>query len=579
MRRRLVIAGVVAAVVVVLAGAWVLVRALQARSSLDEARTAIAKVRADLLAGRNADGDLAVARAKADQAKADTHDPVWFALSWLPPVHTTRGLASVADDLVRNAVTPVVRVAPTLRPTRLRVAHDRIALAPLAAAAPALNSAARAMAEARRHVLALSGGWFGPVGGARDRLLKLIDHFGGAVDNAARASRVVPTMLGAAGPRLYFVAVQNNAESRGTGGLVGSFAILRADNGRLSVVQRGSDAGLHNAKAPVVDLGADYDQVYGGYRTAALWKSSNISPDFPDAADIWTRLWQRQSGQRLDGAIGIDPVALADVLQATGPTRVKGFAQPISGANLVDVTLRQEYVLFPTRNERAQRRRFLDGVASAVINRILSGAGSAQALVRRLGDAASTGHLAIWSAHPAEEAVLAGTPIAGELPAGPGPFAALTVNNDAGGKLDYYLDRTLTYTATTCSGPRRTAHIVARLTNTAPRTGLPRYVLDRPDLPSGHETVADNKLLVLVHATQGALLQRVTLDGRPTEVTAGVERAHPVFSIVITIPPAHTSVLDFTLDERVPPGPPSTKVQPLVRRQKSELYAPTCSRS
>ena len=44
----------------------------------------------------------------------------------------------------------------------------------------------------------------------------------------------LPSFLGADGPRRYVFGASNPAELRGTGGLIGAYAILTIDHGRLS---------------------------------------------------------------------------------------------------------------------------------------------------------------------------------------------------------------------------------------------------------------------------------------------------------------------------------------------------------
>ena len=55
------------------------------------------------------------------------------------------------------------------------------------------------------------------------------------LENTALAARLAPSMMGADGPRTYFMGFQTNAEARGTGGLLGGFGILRFDNGTPTV--------------------------------------------------------------------------------------------------------------------------------------------------------------------------------------------------------------------------------------------------------------------------------------------------------------------------------------------------------
>jgi hypothetical protein len=574
--RRLLTTGGIIVVLVVAGALWIGLRAHSAEGRLKDVRTDVASVRADLVAGRDASTDLKSAQRDAKAADGDTHDPVWFAASWLPPVHAVRGLASVADDLAQNALPPVVAVGPSVAPSKLRTSPGTIALAPLQAAAPKLAQADAAAAHARAEVASLPGGWFGPIGSARAKVLNQLTSLSGSLDAATRFARAGPAMLGADGPRRYFVGVQNNAESRGTGGLIAGYAIVVADHGTVSVVQQGSDSAFHPPQRPVLNLGADFDQLYGNLNPTSSWFQSNLSPNFPTTADIWAHLWEAQSHQHIDGVIGIDPPALAALLNITGPVTVTGYATPLTGANLTDFIESKEYAVF-TGADQTLRKTFLTTVATAILHKLLSGGGDSQAIATALGHEAGTSHLSIWSAQPAEQAQISGTPLAGEIPATKAPFVSLTVDNAGASKLDYYLDRTLTYRAISCSGSTRSAVVTVTLTNTAPAHGLPSYVTIRGDLPSGNEPVADNHVLAYVHTSDGANLTDATLDGHELGVSTGIEQGHPVYYFDVVLAPGvpRTAVLDLT--EPIPHGAPQTKVQPLARAQKTRLDVPTCT--
>lgn len=555
--------------------AWIGIRAHSAASNLSATRTAVSNVRADLVAGRDATPDLQAAQRDAAAADNDTHDPVWFLASWLPPVRTVRGLASVANDLAQHVLPPVVEVGPTVTPSKLRTAPGTIALAPLQAAAPKLTEAEVATARARNEVAGLPGGWFGPIGSARTKVLDQLTSLSGSLDAAARFARVGPSMLGADGPRRYFVAEQNNAESRGTGGLIAGYAIVEADHGHISVVQQGSNAAFRAPRRPVMQLGADFNQLYGNLDPTSSWFQSNLSPDFPTTASIWAHLWEAQTGQHIDGVIGIDPVALAALLDVTGPVTVPGYAGPLTGANLTNFVEAKEYAVF-TGADQGPRKAFLSRVAKVILGKLLAGGGDSQGLATAMGREAGTSHLSIWSAHPAEQAEISGTPLAGEIPVTRAPFASLTVDNVGASKLDYYLERALTYRATSCSGPTRPATITVRLKNTAPVRGLPPYVTIRGDLPSGNESIANNHVLVYVHTSDGARLTDATLNGKQLGVSTGTERGHPVYYFDTVLAPGVPQTAVLHLTEPIPHGPPQTKVQPLARPQVTNLDVPTC---
>jgi hypothetical protein len=438
-----------------------------------------------------------------------------------------------------------------------------------------------ATARARDQVANLPGGWIGPVTDVRDQVLGQLSSLAGQADILSRFARVGPAMLGEHGQRRYFVGIQNNAEARSTGGLVAAFAIVTADHGKIRVVRRGKDSLLRNASEPVVKLPVDYQRDYGNYLPAQTWITSNLSPNFPSAAAIWAGLWQAQTGQHIDGAFGVDPYGLAAILSAVGPVQVSGYQGTFTGTNLASYIESEEYVAFQGLDQQGLRKRFLSSVAGAVLHKMLSGSGDPHRIAEALGYAAGRGDLELWSALPREEAAISGTPLAGEIPSLRTPFVSLSIDSGTGSKLDYYLERTLTYHAGSCSGPTRVATINVTLTNAAPRVGLPPYVRFRGDLNNGHslvvETVPRNADLVWVHVTNGAALLNATLDGKPVVVSSGVEAGKALFGARINLDPGVPRTLSLRVQEPVLPGPVLTKVQPMARPQHTVVSAPVCA--
>lgn len=562
---------------VVVAAAWIVIHALEATSRLSDARTAIQDLRQDLVHGRPVAADLEAAQRATAAADDDTHDFVWKAASWLPPLKTVRGITSSLNILTERALPPLVRVGPSLQPAKLRIASNTIALAPLAAAAPALRNASAVMAQTRAEIATLPNGWIGLISSAREKVLDQLTSLSGSVDDASRFATVGPAMLGADGKRRYFVGIQNNAESRATGGLVAAYAIVTADHGRIKVVQRGNDSELRDAAAPTYDPGSVYTDEYGNYAPTQHWITSNVSPDFPRAADNWAHLWQAQTGERVDGSFGVDPYGLAAILDAVGPVSVPGYSGEFTGQNLAPFIEQTEYVEYPGL-DNPLRKDFVSKVAGAVLDKLLSGGGDPQAIATALGVSAGEGHLSLWSAKPAEQAEIAGTPLAGILSDTSGPFASVSLDNAFAGKLDYYLSRSLTYQASGCSGSRRDSTITVTLENDAPLRGLPAYVRYGGSGRSLRvEAVPRDRLFVFIHATAGAALRGATIDGRPVQVSPGLERGHPVFMLDVELQPQVPRTIVVRLDEPTAAGTPTTKVQPLARPQLTALLAPVCS--
>lgn len=564
-----------------LVGGWIVLRALAAQRQLRVAQVAFEQAKSDGLAGRMGEvaAKLATAQHATATARALTSDPVWRLVDAIPGLGDTPAavtvLAQQADVLARDVFPPLVAVSRSVEPSRLRLAGNRVDLAPLQAAVPVLARAAQDMVGVRTALADASGGWvIGAVARPLASFRSAVDGLSDTITSLGTAALLIPPMLGADGVRHYFLAFQNPAESRGTGGIVGAYGVLTADHGLLKITELGTDAQLRNLQVVPVDLGPGFAQLYGA--DPAFWQNSNESPYFPDAARIWLAAWQKTRGQALDGAIALDPIVLSDILRVTGPATLPDGEQ-ISAANVVRTTLVDAYVRFAADNQA--RKQFLVEVSAAAVRRIFSGAGSPRALVDALGSAAAARRLLVYSAHPGEQSQLALTPLGGTLPAGPAPFLLMTTNNAAGSKLDVYLDRSLRWTGAACSvaqGTRMTTVTVTLTNAVSPTASFPDYVAGRDADPSRLKQHNANVELVGLYLTAGARLVDLTLDGVRVGFRSGTEHGHPGLLVPVDLPPDQPRTLVVTLLEPATTLAPTVLVQPLVRPQRTVVDIPRC---
>lgn len=557
---------------------WVGVTGYQARGELVTARDAAATARAAVLAG-----DAATARAAAEQAagsaadaRAHTSGPAWWTAAHLPLVGPTvqaaRGVAAGVDDLAEDVLLPLTGVAGVLDPASLRPAAGRLDLAALRAAQEPLRTTSAAATALAERVSALPAtGRVAAVEDARVALREQTGSLAGLLAGTSTAAELLPPMLGADGPRSYFVAFQTNAEARGTGGLVGAFGLLRADQGQVSLDRQAANTALRDVPAGVVDLGPDYAALHGSVGATGIWVNSNLSPHFPYAAQVWRGLWQAQSGEVVDGAVATDPVALSYLLAATGPVTLPS-GEVVTAEGVVALTESEVYARF---SDDAERKDFLQTISTAVVQAVLvDGGGSTTEVLSALGRAVGEGRIAVWSARPAEEDLLAATPLGGAVPDDPAPYAGVTVNSSGNGKLDYYLERDLRYTAGSCAAGTRPSTVTATLTNRAPASGLPPYVTiqgaEQPGPPgTNHSRVA-------LATTRGAQLTRVTVDGVPSTAGIGSERGRSVYTVDVGLAPGATAVVSWSLLEPSAPGAARVPVQPLVRSATTAVDVPDC---
>src|SRR3954447_17475781 len=472
--RRLVISAVAVAVVAVIAViGYLAITALLARRELTSAKSALSVVKSRLPARDEAGAraQLVTADHESDAAAGHSAGILWRAAAAIPwvgaPLDTERGIASTAHDLTSTTLPQVVGVATSLSPDRLRVAADQIDVRRLRSAGPTLadverqTPAAVKRADGLPHVT-----WLPPADDARQQFADLIGGLHSTIARASQAAKLLPSMLGADGTRRYLLVIQTNAESRGLGGLPGVFAIVRAKNGKVGFEKFGNDSDVTGTAH--VRLGKDFEQWYSPFAVKSSFVNSTASPDMPSDARIWMSMWHDQTGQRLDGAVATDPVALSYLLKVTGPLTMSD-GTVVSSKTLVPLAESEAYARF---RSTPARKRFFVQLGRETADHVLHGAGGhGTALLDELERATAERRLLVWSAHTDEETQLAPTSLGGLVPRGPAPFAALVVNNGAGNKLDYYLDRTFTYQPGDCSGGRRPHTPAAERRQAAPHRG------------------------------------------------------------------------------------------------------------
>ncbi|MGW5607982.1 DUF4012 domain-containing protein [Streptomyces sp. NPDC003753] len=558
---------------------WIVATGVCARSELLAAQRDLRTLRDAVKASSGHDGPSAhgpggsglaeeAARSAAEHAERAhwfTTGPAWYVAARLPglggPFETVRGTSEVLDRLTGKALPAVVR---TIGRLTAEAGGSHLDLSALREAAPGLERAGREVASARSATGRLPRRtWFHAVDRVRNRLLGDLDRMAPAMENAAVGARLLPGMLGADSPRSYLLVFQNPAEARGTGGMPGAYAVLAADKGVLAMREFGRDTDMA-AVRPKVDLGEEFHSMYASADSVNTWPNTNMSPHFPYAARIWSAAWHAKSGKRVDGVLSLDPGVLSRLLTATGPAWTADGTR-VTAENVVDLTERANYAMY---TDPVKRKAFLLDVARAAAGRLLSAAqdpGRRRPLLLGLYEVVRDGRMTAWSAHAAEERELQKRPVGGSLPQEPAPYAGLVVNNAAGTKLDYYLDRTLDWSSGRCTAAGREVTVRAVFGNRAPSAGLPGYVTDRLDKPGYATRQGDNRLLVSYFATPGAVLAGVTVDGRPAFAVHGRERGHPVYTLDVEVPAGKSRVMAMRLLEPPSDTPPTVLRQRLTR--------------
>ncbi|MGH2722660.1 MAG: DUF4012 domain-containing protein [Actinomycetota bacterium] len=563
--------------------AWIalaLVSAAGASRDLLAARTAMYRGREALLVG-NADEAMRQFQGAVEavtRARQDLRSPFVRAFGFLPLIgrspDTTVALAEAGDRAARAGVVLATAVQDLPGgPSALAPRNGRIALKPLRSVAPSLGEADALLREADEIMRGSpSSLLIPPLGQAREEFLGKIDGDARVLTSAAALTRQLPQFLGSGKPRHYFVGAQNPAELRGTGGLIGSYAILTVRGGRLELGPFSPTTDLK--RAPISDVeppNEDYARNYDRFQARGSWSNINLTPDFPSAAVAIERLWEQVAGEsarprreapsvppprgtrrgpaaqpiepppRLDGVILTDPEALASLLRVTGAVPGPS-GQTIDPRNVVAYVTNQAYAELP--GSRA-RKELLGDVAQAVFDRFIEGRAADDPVRagRLLIEAAADGHFLFHATDPDVQAAFATAGIAGPLPGPSGDFLAVVANNAAGNKIDYYLEQAIRYRVTLGAEGSASGTATVRLANTAPKRGMPAYVIGPH---SSRFKAGENVSLIRTYCASTCLLESFRGDRGSDAVGSGLELDHPVYESSVNIPSAQEEILEYT---------------------------------
>jgi hypothetical protein len=327
----------------------------------------------------------------------------------------------------------------------------------------------------------------------------------------------------------YLVIVQNSAELRATGGIVGVVGVIKTGGGRLELerlaTDRGLPAGTRSVSAPA-DFSARYDR-FGARRT---WVNANMSPDFPTSAGVLLGLYERDTKRRLDGVLSVDAVGLSRLLETVGPVRAGG------GVTLTPGHFLTQALVDAYRRPSGQRGEILLAGARAGFESLTSSR-RLWSMARALGDSAAEGHFLFFARRTDLERRAISAGIAGRVATPPGDYLMVILQNAAGNKLDYYMSSTIQYDVWLRRNGTGSATLELTLHNRAPRSGLPDYVIGRrlPGDPPGL-----TRTWVSAYASASAGVTGFSGPAGPT-VEPGVELGHTVDSWFQAADPSHSS--------------------------------------
>lgn len=573
------------AVVVVLAlasTAWLGFKASAISTELNAANQLVPKLRNDVLRD---DSTAAVATVTEFQehttrAREAAADPLWTmagAIPWLGAnFQATSEVATSADDVAQLGAAPLVSIFKTLDWKSLLPNGQGLDLQPLAAAQPKLASAAQAVRQSSDRLNGINADALlpqisAPLVHAREQLSALRD----GLDSAADAANVLPAMMGEQSSRRYLLLIQNNAESRATGGIPGALAVLNVAKGKLSLDSQTSATAM-GAFNPTVSVDPEQSRIYSA-RLGKFMQDVNLTPDFPTAAQTALTMWKTENGEQLDGVLSIDPVALSYILDATGPVHISdpllrevardSLPTELTAKNVVPTLLSDVYSKIAAP---ALQDVYFAGVAQEVFTKLSTGSGDTKKLIDGLTRGASERRILLWSSKADEESIVSQYPLGGSVTgAGISPAQfGVYFNDGTGAKMDYHVKRTVQLIEQCPADGYSQIKVRVTSTNTAPKdaaTSLPEYVTGGGafGVPAG--SVQTN---VIAYGPVQSNVETAFVAGKKIGFASHRHSGRPVGSVTVRLAPGQSTTVEFTFDKIVQHTDPQLSVTPTVQPLK-----------
>ena len=170
----------------------------------------------------------------------------------------------------------------------------------------------------------------------------------GALDEFLKYTDVFLEILGHNGERKYLMLFENNHEMRATGGFVGTYGIIKVDEGRIENIKVD---GIYNPDGQLKERVVPPEPIQ---KMSATWTmhDANWWPDFPMSAEKVGWFYEKTGGPTVDGVIAITPKVIKDLLEVTGPIEMPEYEVTVTPENFMDQIQEQVEIKYDkTKNE------------------------------------------------------------------------------------------------------------------------------------------------------------------------------------------------------------------------------------
>lgn len=444
----------------------------------------------------------------------DTIDgPAWTIASMVPvygdDVKLVRGLLEQADVLADDALLPACEQLADFKLSEL-LSNGSINIDMLESLISTLQDVEPAISSSIEAIDALPEPHIGKLKSAMDTFKKPMQSAKGILSNINEIAPLLPQMLGADGTRTYVLVAQQNAELRSTGGLGGSVGTLSINNGVISMGEFEAGNAVNGDDSLMSEVTAEEKALFTD-RMAVRATDTNFNPDFPRVAHFVEAMWEKKSGQNVDGVVFIDPVFLQYFLLLTGGTNVAGIN--VDGSNAARLLLHDAYNTLSSEKTDA----FFSSVASSVFDKIMENLGAAGfgGIIQTVQRGIDEHRLLIWMENPEEEGMIELMGCSGALNSdATKPELGVFFSDETWSKISWYFSSNTTVGEKTENADGTTTY---RVTTTMTNNLTAEEAAEQTAYVVGVNSIKRNRADMFMHvylvAPAGGTISNISTDG------------------------------------------------------------------
>jgi hypothetical protein len=481
-------------------------------------------------------------------AKKISHGQMWNTLTKAPwvgsDISTLQGMTEVVDSLSQDAIPTYLKTVENLTGSKLSTGNGQLNMQPILAAQKTLPSANKLIDASYTKYKKLATPKINIIKNAYLKGERKLKQVRDTSKDLLGTVNFLPGFLGANGQKTYVIASVTPAESRSSGGLVGSLGSMTTNNGKITMGSFYPNKNFQKLGYP--NKTAEAQLLFNQPLHFSFdVRDQDFTPVYATAAagiqQAWG--WAGYTGTT-NGVMQIDPVFLQEVNKVSGAITLSNGIK-LDGTNTAEYLQSTIYKTVPIYLQDA----VFGEVAARSVQNLFSNMGYSKLaqLSKLLPELGKARHFQMTSDDKDTQKYMAENsytpaPQMSEK----NPTIGIYVNQQNASKLDWYTKRTTVVTRSSCNGNgSQTYHVRFSMKNNltiAERSSLSTYITGYAKLPIGQSTEK-----VLFYAPAGGSISKFKVSGNGTGATpvAYTLNGQRLFMDVARMDPLETTTYEF----------------------------------